>query len=103
MTRPKIFKAQFTDLYSNLYRSYQLTLYTRLTDTILTQILFSNFQNKKWIIQGMNNQCLDCDPIKRELFVNPCDADNKNMEWEFGFVNRTALDHFDKIGVRNEI
>lgn len=60
-------------------------------------------QKNKWIIQGLNNQCLDCDPIKRELFVNPCNSKNKNMKWEFGALNQTALDAYDAVGVKNEI
>lgn len=63
----------------------------------MSYLLF--FQDKKWLIQGTNNRCLDCNPINREIFVNDCDKNNKNMQWKFGRFNRTALDAFDQHGV----
>lgn len=59
-------------------------------------------QNKKWLIHGKNNQCLELNPDAEEIFVNTCDSSNKNMQWEFGAVNMTALNHFDSIGADNE-
>lgn len=56
-----------------------------------------NLENK-WVIQGLNNRCLDCNPKTMELFVNTCDPNNKNMQWEFGTVNRTMLDNYDTTG-----
>lgn len=53
---------------------------------------------KKWIIQGRNRRCLDCDPVKKTLFVNTCDESNDNMKWEFSVVNEEAMKNFDNIG-----
>lgn len=58
-------------------------------------------QIKKWIIQGNNHRCLDCNPITKEMFVNKCNAANRNMLWEFGTYNRTALEHFDQNGAKS--
>lgn len=55
---------------------------------------------KQWIVHGHNNKCLDCDPQARSLFVNNCNPNNENMKWEFGYVNVTALNQFDKVGVK---
>lgn len=61
-------------------------------------LIFLQFQDKKWIIQGRNRRCLDCDPETKTLFVNPCDVNNENMKWEFSNVNLEALKDFDNIG-----
>lgn len=49
-------------------------------------------------MQGRNKRCLDCDPVKKSLFVNPCDDNNENMKWEFSTVDLEALKNFDKLG-----
>lgn len=56
------------------------------------------FQDKKWVIQGGNKRCLDCDPEKKTLFVNPCDESNENMKWTFSDIDVEALKNFDKLG-----
>lgn len=45
----------------------------------------------KWLIQGKNMRCLEGNIDKRIVYMNNCDASNKNMRWLFGFVNETAL------------
>lgn len=47
--------------------------------------------------QGHNNRCLEIKYEDRELVVNLCDEDNPNMQWEFAFVNQTAIDLWDKL------
>lgn len=48
-------------------------------------------QDNKWIVQGTTNYCLEIKPTSHKLVVNKCDEDNANMQWEFGFVNQTAI------------
>lgn len=48
------------------------------------------------IKQGSNNRCLEVLANERLLVVNRCDEDNANMQWEFGFVNQTAINGWDK-------
>lgn len=57
---------------------------------------------KKWIMQGKNNRCLDMDPTKEKVFVNECRLGNRNMQWEFGYVNSTAIDNWDTSGVQEK-
>lgn len=54
------------------------------------------FQDKKWLIQGGNKRCLDCDINNMALFVNPCDESNENMKWEFSNVDMEAMKNVDK-------
>lgn len=57
-----------------------------------------SFQDKKLIIQGRNNRCLEADIENKVLIVNICDETNANMKWDFGTFNRTALNNFEHFG-----
>lgn len=55
-------------------------------------------QKKNWLMHGKNLRCLDFNPDSEQLFVNPCDSSNVNMQWTFGALNKTALANFDTNG-----
>lgn len=59
--------------------------------------LLSLFQDSKLIKHGHNNRCLEIQATGRKVVVNKCDDDNENMKWEFGFVNQTAIDMWEKL------
>lgn len=40
-------------------------------------------------------RCMELLPDTEELVVNACDEKNRLMQWNFGFVNKTALDNYD--------
>jgi inorganic pyrophosphatase len=44
--------------------------------------------------------CLDCNPETRDLFVDRCDKTNKNQKWEWGFVNQTMMNDWEKSGAK---
>lgn len=63
---------------------------------ILIDILIISSQRTKQLQHGKNNRCLEIKSPERKLVVNDCDEDNANQQWEFGFVNQTAIDHWEK-------
>ncbi|TDG44275.1 hypothetical protein AWZ03_009303 [Drosophila navojoa] len=40
-------------------------------------------------------RCMELLPDTEELVVNACNEKNRLMQWNFGFVNKTALDNYD--------
>lgn len=60
---------------------------------------FLHPQSKKWILH--NDRCLDFNPETQKVFANICDHKNPNMMWNFGFINTTAVERFDKIGANS--
>uniref|UniRef100_U5ERV4 Polypeptide N-acetylgalactosaminyltransferase n=1 Tax=Corethrella appendiculata TaxID=1370023 RepID=U5ERV4_9DIPT len=60
--------------------------------------LWQYFPNTKQLKQGRGNHCLDSDPDAKEVFINPCDSNNENQQWNWGLVNQTALDNWRKFG-----
>lgn len=59
--------------------------------------LFRYDPDAKWIIQGTSNHCLEIDVNRGKVVVNKCDEDNANMQWEFGFVNQTAIQQWNDL------
>lgn len=57
---------------------------------------------KKFIIHGRNNRCLDYNARTKKVFVNDCNIGNENMQWQFGYVNHTALKDWNNMGVKEE-
>lgn len=50
---------------------------------------------KKLLIAGHNNRCLDCDPEQKEIFVSDCEENKKTQQWEFEFINKTLLSNWN--------
>lgn len=46
---------------------------------------------KKWLVLGQSDRCVECNLPKRTVFVNSCREDNDKMRWEFGLVNATRI------------
>lgn len=61
------------------------------------QLWYYDTENK-WLIQGRNKRCLDFDSDTKQVFVNDCVLGNANMQWEWGFVNSTAMMNYKNIG-----
>lgn len=62
--------------------------------------LWSYDVESQMIKQGKNNRCLDMDDSRREVFVNPCSADNPNQKWKWGYVNMTAIGNWKTYGAK---
>jgi hypothetical protein len=69
------------------------TLRLSLTFTYKYLLTFS-FQGTKQILHVTSNQCLDCDPHTKELFMNPCDQSVDTQKW--------TIEHVDVEKVQNE-
>lgn len=44
----------------------------------------------------VSNQCLDCDPERGEVFMNPCDPDKTSQKWKWGMVNEELVEKRNK-------
>jgi hypothetical protein len=49
---------------------------------------------------SMGLHCMDCDPADKKVFLSECDVTNLNQKWEWGFVNRTMTDNWEKYGIK---
>ncbi|XP_053689956.1 N-acetylgalactosaminyltransferase 6-like [Sabethes cyaneus] len=56
--------------------------------------------DKQMIKQGKNNRCLDMDAGQKSVFVNPCNIENPNQKWKWGFVNITAMQSWETYGAK---
>lgn len=50
--------------------------------------------SKLLINEANGRRCLDLDPIEERVFISTCKAKNVNMQWEWSFLNETAMDGF---------
>lgn len=50
--------------------------------------------SKLLINEANGRRCLDLDPVEERVYVSTCKAGNTNMQWEWSFVNETAMDDF---------
>lgn len=58
---------------------------------------FNYLPETKQLFHPITNHCLDCNPEKGELFMNPCDDKKKSQKWSWGRLN------LDLIRKRNQI
>jgi hypothetical protein len=57
------------------------------------------FQVTKLIHYEDMSRCLDSNPLKYKVFVNKCNAENQNQQWDWHHVNATALENWKDSGV----
>ncbi len=43
------------------------------------------------IIHPLSNQCMDANIERKELFMNPCDANKLTQKWKFENINRDLI------------
>lgn len=62
--------------------------------------IFGEFfaQDTKWMTVGGNTRCLEAHVKLKSLYVAACDATNANQRWQWGNLNRTALENYDAEG-----
>lgn len=56
---------------------------------------FRYYPDTRLIKHGHNNRCLELTADGRQLVSNTCDEDSSRMQWIFGFVNATAMEHWE--------
>lgn len=61
-----------------------------------------NFKDKM-IIMGKDygTDCMTADIRNRSIYESKCEKTNMNQKWEFGYVNLTALEHWNEINEYN--
>ncbi|VDI26878.1 polypeptide N-acetylgalactosaminyltransferase [Mytilus galloprovincialis] len=47
----------------------------------------------KQIFHPISNQCLDCDPSNKELFMNPCDQSSDTQKWKVEHIEEDKVKH----------
>ncbi|CAC5399676.1 GALNT [Mytilus coruscus] len=47
----------------------------------------------KQIFHTISNQCLDCDPNNKEIFMNPCDQSSDTQKWKVEHVEEDKVKH----------
>lgn len=51
---------------------------------------------------GTHKKCLDYNSETLKVYLSKCDKSNLNMKWEWGYLNETALLHWDELDVSFE-
>uniref|UniRef100_A0A1I8AAN7 polypeptide N-acetylgalactosaminyltransferase n=1 Tax=Steinernema glaseri TaxID=37863 RepID=A0A1I8AAN7_9BILA len=45
----------------------------------------------KQLFHPVSNQCMDCDPERGEIFMNPCDHSKLSQKWEWQNLNEDVI------------
>lgn len=70
-----------------------------LNTHLFTNTLFS-LQSTRQIILGKHRRCLDADIPNKKVVVNPCIDGELSQQWEWGFVNKTAMANWEEFGAK---
>jgi polypeptide N-acetylgalactosaminyltransferase len=50
----------------------------------------------KQLFHPVSNHCLDCDPERGEIFMNPCDHTKSSQKWEWANLNADVVEERNK-------
>lgn len=50
----------------------------------------------KQLYHPVSNHCMDCDPERGEIFMNPCDHSSKTQKWEWQHLNAEVIEERNK-------
>lgn len=48
--------------------------------------------NEKQLLHPLSGHCLDCDPERGEIFMNPCDSSKDSQKWEWQHLNAKIVE-----------
>lgn len=54
--------------------------------------LFKYNHKTKLLFHPVSNNCIDCDPERKEVFMNPCDEKSATQQWQFDTYNSTLVE-----------